>query len=283
MRALVWKNYSQAQFGAPRILAIALSDEADDNGGGIFQSAAKLAEKTEQGERAVRAQLKRMELSGLLVVVQKSAGGPGQFNHYRLDIGVLIGVSNPASGAGLTMHLEQGLTGPNPVPGAWLAGPLYKELKEVNVEDDVRSTVTDAAEDRRLGEWIFARLLVLNPRHRAPSWAAWCNDIRLMRERDQRTRREIAALFAYANSDPFWQLNVLSPGTLRKQWDRLELKRRANGGGGQAQAPAIDNRCARELAGNRCTKSAAFWDREGRGLCRQCREETERERASVKA
>lgn len=282
VRALVWSHYNKKRFGAPRILAVALSDEADDLGGGIFQSISKLAKKTEQTERAVRGQLRNMESAGLLKVREKSAGGPGQFHHYELDLAVLIGASNPERGSGLTRNEVPGYEPPNPEAGSGLAGPLYKVLKEDYVEDASSFRVTDDAEDRRLAEWIYARLKSLNPKHRMPSWAAWCKDIRLMRERDQRTRREIGALFAFANADPFWQANILSPGTLRKQWDRLVMKRLSNGGGAGVQAPRQPDSgaCSFEHEDVRCTKPAVFFDREGRGLCRACREIVERKGAN---
>jgi hypothetical protein len=66
VRALVWQFYQGQRFGAPRILAIALSDESDDRGGGIFQSVNGLAAKTEQTRRAVQRQLRRLEEVGLL-------------------------------------------------------------------------------------------------------------------------------------------------------------------------------------------------------------------------
>jgi hypothetical protein len=275
----MWKNYSEKRFGAPRIMAIALADEADDKGRGIVQAAATLAEKTEQTLRAVRMQLKRLQDSGLLVLVEKSPGGPGQVNHYRIDIAVLIGLDNGEPGSPLTVNAVHRLTPPNGEPGSPLAEPLYKELKEENVEGASSFTVSkDVSEDRRLAHWMFDRLLALNPQHRVPNWPAWCKHIRLMRERDARSRHDIAELFAFANADPFWQANVLCPGTLRKQWDRLVLKRRSNGGTGAQAAPPppSESGCTHEIEGQRCGKPAAFWDREGRGLCRQCREDVER-------
>lgn len=55
----------------------------------------------------------------------------------------------------------------------------------------------------------------------------WADTIRLMRERDKRTHREICELFKWANEDSFWQTNILSPTKLRQQWDKLYIKRGA--------------------------------------------------------
>lgn len=80
-------------------------------------------------------------------------------------------------------------------------------------------------DDLRLAEWMFALVRALNPEHRQPAWARWTKAIRLMRERDKRSRRDIAALFRWANADPFWHSNILSPDTLRSKWDRLVIER----------------------------------------------------------
>lgn len=80
-------------------------------------------------------------------------------------------------------------------------------------------------DDLTAAEFIHAKVLVVNPTAKAPNWAQWANDIRLMREQDGRTHHDICSLFKWANLDPFWSANVLCPKTLRKQWDKLTAKR----------------------------------------------------------
>ena len=66
---------------------------------------------------------------------------------------------------------------------------------------------------------------MVNSSAREPNWPEWCNVIRLMRIQDGRNHREICALFKWANTDDFWAANILSPSSLRKQWDKLNTKR----------------------------------------------------------
>lgn len=80
-------------------------------------------------------------------------------------------------------------------------------------------------EDEQCARWLFGRLLASNPGHKPPSFAAWADDVRLMRERDRRAHREICELFAWAQDDSFWRANILSPGKLREKWDQLSIKR----------------------------------------------------------
>ena len=85
------------------------------------------------------------------------------------------------------------------------------------------------ADDLKAAEWIHARAVITNPTLKKPNWPAWANEVRLMREADQRTHREICELYDWVSKDAFWCANVLSPATLRKQWDKLAAKR-LNGG-----------------------------------------------------
>ncbi|MBG0624985.1 replication protein [Enterobacter roggenkampii] len=81
------------------------------------------------------------------------------------------------------------------------------------------------SEDLRCAEWLFTMLQSISPSAKKPNYAAWANDIRLMRERDDRTHYEIAALFKWACNDKFWKGNVLCPATLRDKWTQLDIKR----------------------------------------------------------
>lgn len=102
--------------------------------------------------------------------------------------------------------------------------------------------------DTATARWIFGLIKAMNPTHRQPNIDQWANEIRLMRERDHRRDEEIRQLFGWANADPFWRANILSPAKLRAQWDQLIIKRtngvNGNGhgqyknGAGQRQNPA---------------------------------------------
>lgn len=78
--------------GGEMLLALALADHAHDDGTHIFPSIARLAEKTRQSERSVQYQLRRMEQSGWLVLVNAGIGGRrsgfgegGRTRQYRIN------------------------------------------------------------------------------------------------------------------------------------------------------------------------------------------------------
>lgn len=88
-----------------------------------------------------------------------------------------------------------------------------KAAREVDPKDD------------RCARCLFDIVLSTAPKAREPNFAAWAKDVRLMRERDGRTRQEICELFQWAHQDRFWCANILSPAKLREHWDRLSIQR----------------------------------------------------------
>ncbi|HGJ8306697.1 TPA: replication protein [Klebsiella quasipneumoniae] len=99
------------------------------------------------------------------------------------------------------------------------------------------------ADDLKAARWIFDKTLTVNASLSEPNWVEWANTIRLMRMQDKRSHYEICELFKWANEDSFWQNNILSPSSLRKQWDQLTTKRlRSHGPSRSASgASALDN------------------------------------------
>jgi len=81
-----------------------------------------------------------------------------------------------------------------------------------------------SAADLQAAEWIAALVNTIKPSISQTNMTAWANDIRLMREIDKRTHREICELFLWASRDQFWHSNILSPAKLRAKWDTLALQ-----------------------------------------------------------
>ncbi len=85
------------------------------------------------------------------------------------------------------------------------------------------------AEDVRVAEWIFSVVRMINPTCKAPDMTARSNTVRLMRQIDNRSHRDICGMYDWASKDSFWHRNILSPDALRKQWDKLTMQRSAPG------------------------------------------------------
>lgn len=86
-----------------------------------------------------------------------------------------------------------------------------------------------SAEDLKIAQWISTRVKLINPTCKAPDMTSWSNTVRLMRQIDNRSHQDICALYDWASKHHFWQTNILSPESLRKQWDKLTMQRNAGG------------------------------------------------------
>lgn len=84
-------------------------------------------------------------------------------------------------------------------------------------------------EDHDVARWLFDAMKAVHPTVREPNFDTWANDVRLMREVDDRTHHDICALFRWAQGDAFWASNVMSPDKLREKWDQLTAKREQAG------------------------------------------------------
>lgn len=80
---MVFDRYENG--GGEMLLALALADHAADDGTKVYPSIKALAEKTRQSERTVQYQLRRMEESGWLILVNNGNGGRNQTREYRIS------------------------------------------------------------------------------------------------------------------------------------------------------------------------------------------------------
>lgn len=65
---------------------------------------------------------------------------------------------------------------------------------------------------------------------------SWCDHFRLMMEKDERTPQEIFDAMTFAQSDVFWQSNILSADKLRKQMTTLLIQRKQKESGQTRQS-----------------------------------------------
>lgn len=77
--------------------------------------------------------------------------------------------------------------------------------------------------------YLRKQILEFNPKCKVPadtvqSLQSWADTIRLIFERDKRSKEELHELIKYIFNHPegdFWQSNVQSPTSLRKHWDKI--------------------------------------------------------------
>lgn len=135
------------------------------------------------------------------------------------------GASKPRAGTGTGTG-----TGAKSKPAAFDA-----QLDAEHVEK--RSKRRPSEEDYENARWLYGCQLAVNPEAKKPNFDTWAGDVRLLREVDKRTHKEIASLFRFAKNDTFWSPNIQSPGKLREKWDQLtELRNKP----GRTEAPKLN-------------------------------------------
>ena len=79
-------------------------------------------------------------------------------------------------------------------------------------------------EQMRFADWFFGKIKTISPATKKPNLDSWANTVRLMNENDNVSLRDMAEVFNWANSDSFWQANILSIDKFRKQYPQLSAK-----------------------------------------------------------
>lgn len=99
-------------------------------------------------------------------------------------------------------------------------------------------------EDMELAEWMWTALArqLGSDKPRKPNMARWANDVRLMRQQDNREPRHIKALYAWCRQHDFWAANIQSPAKLREKWSQLALQRKT-----ERRGPGVSKEQALEL------------------------------------
>lgn len=108
--------------------------------------------------------------------------------------------------------------------------PPLSETGETT-EGDISSASAaeaDRPEVRSLCEYLADRIEA-NGSNRPPIGKTWFDACRLMIDRDGRTPDQIRRAIDWCQDDEFWRANVMSMPTLRRQFDTLRLRAKAQG------------------------------------------------------
>lgn len=81
--------------------------------------------------------------------------------------------------------------------------------------------------DMENAELLFKLIRENNSEAKEPNLELWANEFRLMREKDNRSNDAIKYLINWTQSDSFWKTNILSAAKLRKQYEQLTIKIKA--------------------------------------------------------
>jgi len=191
----------------------------------------------------------RKKLRDIGLIEEMKSGVPAKL-YYRVDEQRICDFINLASLDGEIPHTGMRKTSnlvsgkPANIHTQNTTETTYKTYSSENPSDshdkpvNKKSSFTD--EDMRCAEYIAQKVDALAGSPGKHPMDSWANTIRLMRERDNRNHREICDLFKWANNDHFWKDNILSPEKLRKQWQKLTIRRNSERTGSTSARPALD-------------------------------------------
>lgn len=230
-----------------KLVLIKLADNANDKGE-CWPSYQNIADHCECSRSAVRAHIDALMDMGLLTKENRIGNNNGKGNRSNVYY-LILDTPMPSNGTPLCHQM----TPPMPLDGTpcatrWHQNQSIEPVIEpisvtsensdessddhsggVSLPDDGKaiqsSTKWGTADDLAAAEWMFGQVLAIAPKAKKPNYAAWANEIRLMRERDGKQHREMCELFRWACQDSFWSGNILCPVSLRRKWDQLEIKR----------------------------------------------------------
>jgi len=80
-------------------------------------------------------------------------------------------------------------------------------------------------DDLLCAEFVLTGVMQAAPKTKKPNLEKWADQVRLMREVDGLTHREICEVFTWANKNSFWSTNILSVPKLREKFAVLSAKR----------------------------------------------------------
>jgi len=95
------------------------------------------------------------------------------------------------------------------------------------VGDTAKAEAKYSDDDMTCAEFVLAGIMRVAEKTKKPNMDKWADQVRLMRESDKLTHREICEVFAWANHDSFWSTNILSITKLRQKFAALAAKKGA--------------------------------------------------------
>ena len=236
---------------ATKLVLLRLADSANDETGECWPSLKHIQDKCNiKSKNTIRRALEILEQLGLVVVIKrKLTATQNTSNLYRLNIKKILNPSFELGGSnselgGSNSELGGGSNSELGGSNSELGGGSNSEPRTNNSFEPINESNSTSGkdfppaktgkkfvytdDDLRAANWIFDLIKNLSPNVKTPDFASWANEIRLMRERDGRSHKDICELFKWANQNEFWASNILSPAKLREKWDQLEIKRNAS-------------------------------------------------------
>lgn len=115
--------------------------------------------------------------------------------------------------------------------------PKKGHSKETTKETIQKKLFLSDSDEFRLAKLLLDLIRERYPEFKEPDLQRWAKVVDLMIRRDEgRSPQKIEATIRAAQTDPFWQNNILSTGKLREKYDQLRLKFFAGDGSAERES-----------------------------------------------
>ncbi|MFJ7933253.1 hypothetical protein [Sporosarcina sp. NPDC096371] len=84
---------------------------------------------------------------------------------------------------------------------------------------------------------LFENIKMNHPHLTKPNLQKWSNDFRLIVERDKRTNEQITHVMNWSQQHAFWHTVVLSPASIRRNWDHMVSQIKQEHAAAKGQVP----------------------------------------------
>lgn len=96
-----------------------------------------------------------------------------------------------------------------------------KELLKRNTK---KNPFVENSNEMMLSKLLFSLMQSNNQNVKQPNFQSWSKEFDYILRIDKRDIEEVRKVIEWCQNDSFWKTNILSPSSLRKQYDRLTLK-----------------------------------------------------------
>jgi phage replication O-like protein O len=153
-------------------------------------------------------------LSKKMITITKNGNAPAHIYSFVKDYEQWESLPKKVTLPKLVMKVTK--NGNKPLPKMGTTITTIKEKKEKIYSQEAVEYILS----KKLLDYILQR----NPKHRQPNLNSWAKSIGQLIEINKRTPEEIEEVIDWCQEDSFWQNNILSTETLRRQYDKLFLK-----------------------------------------------------------
>lgn len=98
---------------------------------------------------------------------------------------------------------------------------VNKNIKNEKKSNRIKEADEESPVFYQLASQLVEVIKMNHPGTKEPNLSKWSNDFRLMVEQDKRAVEQITPLINWSGQHTFWHTVILSPSSIRRNWDRM--------------------------------------------------------------